>query len=374
MDIPDFTGGVTLAQIQSDFVANYEAAYLALTGNSRTVQPAQAEMLLINSGAYMIYQQLLRVQSAALQGLAQFATYPALDAIAKPFGVTRLLPQSALVTINLILTPGHGALVIPAGLRVQSQDGLATFFIQNPIPVGATVNLVSAIVMCDTPGVGGNGYAIGTIIDILDPQAYLSSIVNTDVSAGGSNAETDDGLRSRLYIASGAFSCAGPDDAYISIAKSTSPLILDAKVNNGGGGLVNIYILVAGGVSAPELLAAVTAKCNPKTVRPTSDTVTTFNPTVINYNVQIDVTVNGSVADSAALIIACQAAVQAETTANGNLLGIDTIKSKLEALAYLPGVYKATINSPAADIVVTNTEVGFCTGVVVNLIGFNYER
>lgn len=374
MDIPDFTGGATLADLQAVFLLNYESAYFALTGNTRVVQPAQAEMLLINSGAYMIFLQLLRVQSAALQNLAAFAIYPALDEICRPFGVVRELPQAAKTTVQFQLNTGHGALVIPAGLRVQSNDGLATFFLWSPITVGSGVDVISGICICDTPGVGGNGYAIDAVTVILDPQAYLAAVYNQDITAGGSDAETDAGMRSRLNVASGAFSCAGPDDAYISIAKSASPLILDVKVNNGGGGVVNLYVLVAGGTTAPEILAAVEAACNPKTVRPTSDTVTAFAPTVISYAVQIDITVNGSVADPTALTAACQAAVQLETDTNGALLGIDTIKSKLEALAYLPGVYKATINSPAADIIVDESEVGICTGVVVTLIGFNYER
>jgi phage-related baseplate assembly protein len=374
MDVPDFIK-VSLYDIQSLFLANFEAAYTALAGNVRQVQPGQAEMLLINSGAYMIYLQALRVQSAALQGLAQFATYPALDSIAQPFGVVREVAQPALTTIQLLLTPGHGDLVIPAGLRVQSQDALATFFLRTPIVVPAAVNSVTGLAQCDTPGISGNGYAIGLISIILDPQAYLISAANIDVTAGGSNTETDDGIRSRLYVASGAFSCAGPDDAYISLAKTASPLITDVKPSNGGGGLVNLYVLVAGGVTSPEILAAVEAVCNPKTKRPLSDVVIAYTPEVVNYSVQIDIKLYGSVADPTAATAIAQAAVQKIVDKNGSRLNIDTMRSQLAAAASFPGVtYNAVVNLPVADIIIGETQVGVCTGVVVNLIGFNYEQ
>jgi len=294
--------------------------------------------------------------------------------MAKEFGVIRQVEQPATATVLLTLVPGHGDLVINAGLKIQSQDGLATFFLKLPIIVPALTNSVTGIFVCDTPGVVGNGYATGVINVILDPQAYLSTVENTAETADGSADETDEGVRNRIYLAPGAFSCAGPDDAYISIAKASSPLILDVKVSNGGGGLVNLYVLVPGGVASGPLLTSVEAACNPKTIRPTSDTVTAHNPTVINYSAHIDVTLNGSVADPTALVAECMASVKTETDGNGVLLGIDTIKSKLEALAYLPGVYKANITSPVADIVCDNTHVGICTGVVINLVGFNYER
>ena len=375
MDIPDFTGGVTMAQLQSRFVNFYQNSYLSLTGKTRVVQPAQAEMLMINAGAYMIYtESVLRIQSACLAMLVPFATYPTLDIIGRDFGVIREPAQPATATVLFTLASGHGALVISAGLRVQSQDGLCTFFLKSAIIVGSTTDTVSGTVVCDTPGVAANGYAIGTVSVILDPQAYLTTAVSTTVTSDGSDVESDAGVRSRIYLAPGAFSCAGPDDAYISLAKSASPLILDVKVNNGGGGLVNLYILVAGGTASGPLLTSVQNACNPKTVRPTSDTVTAYNPTVINYTAQIDIILNGTETDPTGKIAACLAAVKAETDANGKLLGIDTIKSKLEALAYLPGVYKATANLPVADIVVTNTQVGICTSVSVNFIGYNYER
>ena len=239
----------------------------------------------------------LKLQSAALQNLAQFATYPVLDYICQPFGVTRDPAQYARVKATLTLVSGHGQLTIPAGIRVQSQDGLATFKLLTNVIVAPDVNSVIVDLICDTAGKVGNDYTAGKISVILDPQAYLSAAVNNELTAGGSEVESDDNMRSRLYLASAAFSCAGPDDAYIYWAKTASPLITDVKVSNGGGGVVNIYPLVPGGATPDVVLDAVAAVCSAKDKRPTSDQVSVISPTVVNYAIDVDYYVYSSYPD-----------------------------------------------------------------------------
>jgi phage-related baseplate assembly protein len=372
MTEPDFIK-ITQADIVSSFVKNYEQAYFNLTGNTVTVQPAQAEMLLIEAGAHEIYLHALRVQSAAVQNLAQFATYPQLDLLAEPFGVSRLPAQPSLCIAGFVLNGGHGDLVIPAGTRIQSDDGIATFFTVKPIPVLADVNYIQAPLVCDTPGTVGDGYAIGKIKEILDPQPYLASVTNIDITAGGSNAESDAGLRARLFLSSNAFSVAGPADAYKFLAKSASPLVLDVGINNGGGGLVNIYPLVAGGTTPTEILNAVNTACSPKDKRPTSDTVSVISPTALNYTVDIDLIVYGTVADPAALVSEAVAKVRAVTDRNASKLGVDAIVSQLIAAASLQGVYKVIVNSPLADVVVSETQVAICAALDITLAGFNND-
>lgn len=372
MDTPDFIN-VTQADILNSFIKNYEDAYFILTGNVKKLQPAQAEQLLINSGAYECYLHALRIQSAALQGLAQFATYPQLDQICQPFGVIRLSAEPAGDQAEFILNTGHGALVIPNTIRIQSQDGLATFKLIAPIVVAAGIDVVTGNIECDTPGVVGNGYTPGKVSVILDPQPYLASATNIGITAGGSDDETDEAMRERLYLSPSAFSTAGPEDGYIYLAKSASPLIADVSVDNGGGGVVNIYPLVIGGPTPAQVLADVNTACSARDKRPTSDLVNVFSPTVVNYNIDISV-IGYTSKDYTTGVANSLAAVQLLADSNGKKLGLDVVRSQISAAASNDALYSVTINAPAADIVVNKTQVAVCTGVNVVLTGFNNDK
>lgn len=365
---PDFIN-VTQDDILTRFVANYQL----LTGKS--LQPAQAEQLIINAGAYEVYLQALRVQKAAVQNLVQFATGFVLDSLAKLFNVTRLPAQAASCKATLVLIAGHGDLVIPAGTRIQSQDGLATFTLQEATPVASDTDSVIVDLLCDTTGIAGNNYLAGQVNVILDPQAYLVSAVNNDMTVGGSDIESDDNLRERIYDAPSAYSVAGSKGAYKYFAKSASPLIIDVAVpDTPGEGLVQIYPLVDGGPTPQEILDSVEAACNPDEVRPLTDTVKALSPTFSNYNIDIGLVLYGS-ADSASTLSTSYNKVYALAMANNKKLGLDAVISQLVAAASIDGsIYKVVVNSPANDIVVDPTHVAYCTGVNVHIVGINNEK
>lgn len=362
----DFTGA-TQASILASLVAEFEAR------SGRVLQPAQVEMFLINSIAYQLELNNQRINSAANQNLAQFSVGAALDLLVANAGVTRLpaLPSSCTALITLVT--GHGALVIPAGTRIQTQDGIATFKTTADISVAIGIDTAIATLACDTPGSFSNGYPIGVVSVILDPQAYIATIASTDITVGGSEIESDDNLRGRFFLAPNSYTTAGSTDSYIYWSKTASPLIIDVSVNNGGGGVVNIYPLVASGTTPTEILTAVLAVCNGDKVRPLTDTVNVITPTVTNYTVDISITKYAS-ADSVILLAAANAAVNALVLANAQMLGIDIILSQIVAAASVPGVAKIVVNTPTADIVLLNTAVGICTSVTMAITGINSDK
>lgn len=362
----DFTGD-TQASILASLLADYQAR----TG--RIIQPAQVEMLLINAMAYQLELNNQRINSAANQNLAQFAIGAALDLIAADAGVSRLPALPASCTVLITLISGHGAVVMPAGTRIQTQDGLATFITQGDTSIASGVNTLSVTVVCDTAGSFANGYAAGTVSVILDPQPYITSIVSTDATVGGSEIESDDGLRTRFYLAPNSYSTAGSTDSYIFWAKTASPLILDVSVNNGGGGIVNIYPLIAGGATPTEILTAVADVCNGDKVRPLTDTVNVISPSVTNYTVDISLTKYAS-ADSATVLALANSAVNELVFANSQELGIDIIISQIIAAASVTGVAKVVVNTPASDTVLDDTHVGVCTAVTIAITGINSDR
>jgi phage-related baseplate assembly protein len=339
----------------------------------RQIAPADVEMLLINGLAYRELLLRAQINDTARQNMVSFARGAALEYLGELVGVARLPASSALCTIEFALVDGHGGVTIPEGLRVQSTDGKATFAtIEEKICPAGTLT-VQIICAAEDPGTQGNGYDINKVNIILDPQAYLTTAQNIDVTQGGADEETDDELRERIKLAPSIFSVAGPDDAYKFHAKSASPSIVDVAVTSPNPGEVHIFPLLNGGLlPTPEILQAVQDKCNSKKIRPLTDTVITAAPTTTDYSIEVNLTLL-TTAVQAATQQAVQDILNAFVEARKNRLGLDVIRSKISSLASIDGVYDVEVVNPAANIVAAPEEYPNCTGIIVNVTGTHDE-
>lgn len=63
-------------------------------------------------------------------------------------------------------------------------------------------------------GAIANGYKAGDISTIVDPIAYVATMVNLTETEGGADRESDEDFRERIRLAPEHFSVAGPDGAY----------------------------------------------------------------------------------------------------------------------------------------------------------------
>lgn len=352
--------------IISEMVARYQE----LTG--KTLQPAQPERLLLNTYAYRELMLREAIQSTALQNLVDFSAAPVLDFLGALVGVTRLAASSAECTIRFTLVVGHGLVTIPAGTRVSSNDGKAIFRTKEDTNVAIGVNTADVEADCDTPGEFGNGYTIGQISTIIDPQAFLSTASNLAATAGGADEETDDHLRDRIKLAPASFSNAGSSGAYKFWAKSANANIIDVAITQPTPGTVNIYPLMASGDATPtEVLDAVAAACSDEKVRPLTDTVNVIAPTRGTYSLTVNLTLYND---------AVQADVVAQVNANLTSfirdkrlkLGIDIKKSQIIHEAVIDGVFDCTIlNGGIAftDLVAGVNEYFYCTSLTVAVAG-----
>jgi phage-related baseplate assembly protein len=351
----------------ADFVADYEQ----LSG--KVLQPAQAEQLLIQAAVNRITLLKIGVNEAANQNLVAFATGAALEYLGQLVGVTRLTAAPAQCIIRFNLVTGHGPLVIPAGLRVQSIDGQLIFITTESNSVIEDDTYADIPATCSTLGTSGNEYAPGAISVILDPQAYIATAGNTDTTNGGSDAETDDEMRERIQLAPAQFSVAGPTDAYKFFAKSAHPLIIDVAVTSPDPGDVYIYpFLLDGEAPGEEIIDAVNAACNSEKVRPLTDTVYVEAPTEIEYEIEIELVLLTTAVESVVLD-AVTANVEAFKTYRKTKLGIDAIRNQLMKCAMVEGVYDATVVSPVSDIVVEPSEFTTATATTITVTGTHDE-
>lgn len=356
-------------------LAECKAWYEAEMG--RQIAPADVEMLLING---LVYRELMiraQANETARQNLVSFSRGAALEYLGELVGVARLPASEALCSIEFALVVGHNGVVVPEGIRVQSMDGKVIFqtIEEKVCPIGT----LTATIVCKATeaGIVGNGYATNKVNIILDPQAFISTAQNIDVTAGGANEETDDELRDRIKLAPAIFSVAGPYDAYKFHAKSAHASIVDVAVTGPDEGTpageVHIFPLLEGGtMPTDEILEAVQDKCNAKKIRPLTDTVVTGSPTELPYAIEVELMLLTTAVQDSTQAAVLQA-ITAFVDGRKNRLGMDVVRSKIASLASIEGVYDAAVVSPDNNIVATPEQYTKCTGITVTITGTHDE-
>lgn len=352
--------------IVSEIVAYIE------TSLNKTLEPAQIERLQANALAYRETLVRSSINEAIASVLVPFAKAPVLDYLGQLLGVTRLAETPAVCDIQFVFTTGHGAVVIPKGMRIQSSDGKANFVVTDDTPVAALVTDITLICECETAGTFANGYLAGDVNNILDPQVFITSAANTSTTSGGQEQEEDDQLRERIYLAPSTFSVAGSYDAYKYWAKTADQSIIDVFVGSNVPGTVQLYPLVKpGGVTTPtNILNAVETICSAEKVRPLTDTVTVISPTPVNYNIVVDITCYTG-ADTVAIQSQLQSLLQEYGDKKRTQMAMDIIKAQIAGKCDIDGVYNINVTSPVADIIIADNECSNLGTVTVNIIGLN---
>lgn len=344
---------------------------------SKSIAPADIEMLQVNSRAYYRLLHNMAVNRTARQNLIAFADGVALDYLAENNGVYRLPSSTAATTIRFNMAEGHSGLLIPAGVRVQPVDQKVVFITEFDLTIleGDSYGEVSAY--CEEAGTIGNGYATGAINVLLDPQPFVTSITNTTVSNGGADQETDAQLRERYKLSFSSFSTAGPTDAYKYLTLSAHPSIIDVAIiepqdDGGEPGVVKIYPLLKGGLlPSSEILAQVLANCSKDKARPLCDLVEVYAPTKIDYAIEVEITkyIN---AQNATILEQVNSNLATYKKEGENKLGRDVIMNQIEALCMLKGlVYNVNLITPDENIVAAKNVFTNCTGITVTIVGSN---
>ncbi|MBK0032684.1 baseplate J/gp47 family protein [Erwinia sp. S43] len=179
--------------------------------------------------------------------------------------------------------------------------------------------------------------------------------------------ESDEALRLRAQSAFEGMSVAGPSAAYEFFARSASGKVADARATSPSPAEVVIAVLSTDGdgTASQELLAAVSAAVNDEEVRPLGDRVTVRSADIIEYGIDATLYLYPG-PESEPIINAAMASLRAFLTANDKKIGRDIVRSALSAALHVQGVQRVVINSPAADLQISNTEAARNTGYTVD--------
>ena len=216
-------------------------------------------------------------------------------------------------------------------------------------------------------------WATGADLDHLGATYYQEARLtvtpadNTTIPPTPAVMETDADYRQRLALKPESWSTAGPRDAFKFHAISADGQIKDASVTSPQGGTTQIYVLTRTGTGIPDatLLATVSGAVNGETVRPLSEEVLVSAPTIVNYSLDIALTLFAG-PSTEVVRQAVETALQ-QFAAASHRLGNDIIRSAIDAAAHVAGVKKVVINSPAADVVCTPSQAPYCTAITVTV-------
>lgn len=337
----------------------------------RELQPSDVEQLMLQ---FIVYREVLltnRFNAGMASMLYQFSKAPILDYIAGLVAVERLPASSAGCKLRFNLVKGHGTVIIPEGTRVCTNDGSAIFAVTEDVTIRPSVNSVDVSAEAETAGKQANDYAIGKVNTILDPLAFVSDVSNIDITAGGSDVETDEQLRERIKLAPSQYSSAGARQSYLFYAKSANPLIIDVSVSSPIPGQVLIVPLTTEEVTPEQVIDNIYTTCNAENVRPLTDTVIVSPPQRLDYSIEVDIVLYEN-EDIASAKSAITKALNEYAESKRTKLGQDVILSHISQKSRLSSVYDVIIKEPAENIVVSEPEYAVCNDVIVNIIGFNH--
>ena len=373
-NLPDisFISGETLDSVESKMMAAYQDKYLELTGKRVDLERADPETLILYACATMIYQGLLYVDFAGKQNLLKYATGDYLDNVAALKKVTRSEADPAKCTVRFTLSELKSFVTpIPAGTRVTDGETYFATTEYAEVPSGQLYLDVECTAL--EGGADHNGIIPGRINILVDPIPYMDSVANTDTTSGGSDAESDESLAYRTFLAPSSYSVAGPHDAYVYWTKAYSSGISDVYVYSPQPTEVVVEFLVDGEQPSETMVEAVADFLSDGNIRPLTDQVTVQAPPTTSFD--LDVTYYIAESDSArasaiqtAVTTAIDDYVEWQCSTIGRDINPDVLVEKVRAA----GGKRVAITSPSFTAVLDGS-VPYCASKLVTYGGIEND-
>lgn len=344
-----FIDDMTIDEIQKKLVSEYENSITAITGNKYVLPKADKFRIIINSIALILYQNLQCIDRAGKQNTLKYAYGEYLDNKAAEKGVVRKTAKAATVNVKFSLEAARSSsTLIPKGTRV-SNDSDIYFETQNSeeIAAGNTDIVISCV--CTEAGTLGNNIQIGEITTLVDPVAYISEVINTTISTGGTDKEDDDSLRERVFLAPSSYTTTGSADAYIYHCKLFSNDIADViATSDVGSAVVNIIVLLKNGVIPEEkLITQLQEYLNGDSIKTLTDKVVVTAPSVKKYDINLTYYINKSERSKALLIKKnVEKAIDEYILWQNSKIGRDINPDKLIEKIIAAGAKRVAVSSP----------------------------
>jgi len=313
------------------------------------------------------------------------------------FAMTKIRYGLAVVRSSVTFIP-RGSRTTPGGNLFFATTTVAE------IPPGELYVDVDA--QCQTAGLAGMGFEVGSISNMVDRVPFIVSAENITETSGGAEKESIEEYRARLRMLPESFSVAGPDGAYEFWARSANPGITDARAwmpeldipafaqfllpwgitdaagflaalnryyyeSGTGPGNVNVAVLMRDGeLPSEEVLEQVSKTLSCSTRRPLTDFVHVIKPETKEFSVSVKYWINMEDSTEALSIIqAVEDAVDNYIAWQVSRLGLDVVPSTLYKMIMNCRVKRVEILSPVFTILDPGTVAMFSGEKEINYMG-----
>lgn len=299
-----------------------------------------------------------------------------LDRLCPFLGITRNVSIPARYEVEVT---GDEGTTIPVGFLVATESGIEYYnTMAATIEAGATTCTIT--VECTTAGTMGNVTA-SEIVEIVNPEAGITSIVGTNIIMAGVDEESDNALRQRMQIVGeggGSGNEASIRAALLRVPTVTSATVIVDDTNH------SITCYVAGGDDYSQEIAEAIFMTKPVGIKTNGDIAVIVTddggfPHTINYSNLESISVSVSISISTTVDFEGDtgiAAIQKNVADYINSLGFgtDLILSALYGYIYsVTGVEKVTslqlstdgTTYTTDDIPISNIQCAICNAVNV---------
>ena len=349
-NFPDisFIDDATIDDLIDEMVNDYQDKYKEVTGVNVSLAQADPYRMILYTCAVQIYQAMQYADRAGKQSFLKYSYGEFLDNLGALRGIERLQPTPAVTTIRFEIESALASAVqIPAGTRITNGNGVY-FSTDEYAEIPAGELYIDVPVTSTTTGVANNGFRAGEISILVETLPYISNVSNTTETAGGSDMESDEALADRIYIASSAYSVAGPADAYIYWTKTVSSDITDVNVTSPAPCEVDVrFILDSGALPGEALIQKVADVLNDSNIKPLTDRVTVAAPTAVPCDIDLVYYINESDKASADTIkTLVDTAVNVYKEWQCSVIGRDINPSYLIGKIMSAGAKRVNVTSP----------------------------
>lgn len=361
-DYPEisFMDNYTIEKLSDDMISWFKEKHKEVTGKDIVLGKADDRRIILLAGAYYIFQGYMYMDDAGKMGLLKYSRGNYLENLGALKHIYRKPATGSTTTIRFEMNaPRVSAIGIPKGTRVTAGDNV--YFATDEyteISVGQTYVDVSAT--CTTTGAVTNNYDIGDLNTVVDIVAFIDSAKNITKPENGSDIESDETLRQRIYIAPASYSTAGSVDSYEYFTRQYSADISNVRITSPEPGVVQIrYLLKDGVIPETESINGLKEYLSGSDIRPLTDKVEVFAPTKKKYSINLQYYINASdqaranaiqmkVTQAVAEYIAWQ---RAEI---GRDINPDVLKQKIVEA----GAKRADITEPVFTVIDANSVAG----------------
>ncbi|HDS0802542.1 TPA: baseplate J/gp47 family protein [Escherichia coli] len=209
-------------------------------------------------------------------------------------------------------------------------------------------------------------HAVSTDLDNLAANNNTERLIVTEATdTKDAEMESDSKLRLRAQAAFEGLSVAGPTAAYEYFARSASGKVADAKASSPAPAEVIVSVLSSegDGTASAELIATVNAALSDDSVRPVGDRLTVQSAEIVNYEIAATLYFYPG-PESEPIADAAEEALQSWLADQGGI-GRDVARSAIMAALHVQGVQRVEVQSPPANVVISDTQAARCTSVTI---------